>query len=463
MFAQLIALPKARLYWLASVLVVLIGALDWVTGPDVALSVFYLLPIALIAWSAGMGPGLTTALASGAVWLWVEVSTMKPSHPAIPYWNGFVRTSVFCIVGWTISLVANRTRALQALNGSLAQRVDERNAALRAQTDLLESILGSIGEGVVVADMSGKVIRSNSAACRILGMDPGTSEPGSADGSAGRWAPLESALLGDHVDGDEVTWRSKDDGPIQWLVVTCRPVSMADGAQSGTVVVFRDITERRLLERQVAEVGEREQRRLGADLHDGVCQELVGIAFGARLLADSVAQSDPHAFKAANEILEQLNSAITHTREVARGLYLVGLEEDGLVAALDQLAARIRARHGIRCAVCSHSTEPVVDPVTARELFRIAQEAVANALKHGKPTHVQITLDVDENRILLCVENDGTPMAPEISRGTGMGLQMMRHRARLIGGTIGIDSSGPGGTEVVCEIPQRRNPSTTVP
>jgi PAS domain S-box-containing protein len=454
MFDRLTALNRGRILLVAGLCLGVVGAIDWITGPEIALSIFYLVPVALVAASVGKKAGLLTALAAGAIWLGIELSTNHLSHPAIAYWNGGVRTGIFSTFAWIVGLIADRTRELRSLNASLAKKVEERSAALRDQTALLESILNSIGEGVVVADAAGRVVKHNPAAERILGCSPvetdlAAPEPGHDDKPL-----LARALCGERLDGEEIHWRATG----KWIALTGRPVTDSFGTIKGGVVVFRDVTERRFLERQVAEASEREQRRLGEDLHDSVCQQLVSIAFAARLLADKLAETRPVESRIATELVEMLNGAISQARQVARGLYLVGLEEDGLVAVIEGMAAQIRSRHRINCAFCSHTTAPVEDPVTARELFRIAQEAVANALKHGHPEHLQITLDADDQRILLCIENDGIPIPPEEARGDGMGLHLMRHRARLIGGTLTIDSSGPGGTEVVCEIPRWNTP-----
>jgi PAS domain-containing protein len=169
MFDRLIALNRGQIVLLASLCLVVIGTVDWVTGPEIALSIFYLVPVALVAASVGKKAGLATALGAGAVWLGIEVATNHLSHPAIAYWNGAVRTGIFSIFAWIVALIADRTRELRSLNASLAKMVEERSAALRDQTALLESILNSIGEGVVVADAAGRVVKHNPAAERILG------------------------------------------------------------------------------------------------------------------------------------------------------------------------------------------------------------------------------------------------------------------------------------------------------
>ena len=459
MIEQLTALPRLRLFLLAAIGIVVVGAIDLSTGPELAFSIFYLLPIALVAWSASISATLAVALTCGAVWLGIEIATHQLSHPAILYWNGAVRTGVFCIVGWMVALVAKRTRELHGLNDSLAQKVAERSAALRDQSELLESVLDSIGEGVVVADTAGRVVKSNPAARRILGAAP----PDADRVTEPELEPLRRALLGSPVDAEEVPWFADENRPPQWLALTGRPIAGGRSETKGAVVVVRDVTERRLLERQVAEASDREQRRLGADLHDGVCQQLVGVAFAARLLADKLAAAQPAESRAAAEIVALIDSALGQTRQVSRGLYLSGLESGGLAEALDELAEQVRQRNRLDCVCYTRLTSPVDDPVVCRELYRIAQEAVANALKHGRPRHLQLTLDSDERRILLCIENDGLPFPAAPPNGQGMGLQMMRHRARLLGGTLTLDSTGPAGTEVVCEVPRRRHPSTSAP
>jgi PAS domain S-box-containing protein len=449
MLDTLTSLSRPQRLALAAFSLAAVGVVDWMTGPELAFSVFYLIPVALLAWTESRWQGFAAALVAGGTWLLVEISTNHLSHPAIPYWNGTVRTAVFAVVAFTVSLAAERTRELRALNASLAQKVEDRSAALRRQTGLLESILDSIGEGVVVGDAAGRPIKFNPAARAILGMRAEDTVP------ADQPAVFLRALLGEPMDDAEIHWVRQDSPQDQWLVLTARPISQGGERMGGSVLVFRDVTERRHLERQVAETSEREQRRLGADLHDGVCQQLVGIAFAARILADKLSADRPDESRNAAEIADMLNAALAQTRTVARGLYLVELEDGGLVPALEELASQTRFRHRVDCAFDARVSRPVDDPAVSRELYRITQEAVANALKHGLPTRIRIGLEADHRSIRLRVSNDGQPVRPDAARDArGMGLHMMRHRARLIGGSFVFDGSAPDGAEVRCDVPR---------
>lgn len=207
-------------------------------------------------------------------------------------------------------------------------------------------------------------------------------------------------------------------------------------------------------ERQVAEVSEREQRRIGEDLHDGLCQQLVGIAFAARKLAARLSDLSLPETKDATEIAELLGDAISQARDAARGLYLVQLEANGLASALDELATRTRSRHSIACRFIGNITGPIAGETVVTSLFRIAQEAITNAIKHAQTTEIIITLTVDDRKIRLDVEDNGCGLPSGFEAGEGLGLQIMNYRAQMIQATFNIVTRSGGGTRVTCQLSQ---------
>lgn len=223
--------------------------------------------------------------------------------------------------------------------------------------------------------------------------------------------------------------------------------------------IARDITERKRLERELLEISNREQRRIGHDLHDGVCQQLVGIAYLTETLADRLQEKGVTEATDAERISYLINSALTQTRGVARGLFPVRLEENGLVSALEELAANASTLFQIPCSFSFHDPPETVDNGVALHLYYIAQEAIANATKHGQPKHVNMTLQPFKDRFALAVQDDGVGFSSTGGAQTGMGLRIMRYRAQVIGAALEVKSTPGDGTTVTCLfVPVSREP-----
>jgi PAS domain S-box-containing protein len=214
--------------------------------------------------------------------------------------------------------------------------------------------------------------------------------------------------------------------------------------------IARDITERKRLEREVLEISNREQRRIGHDLHDGVCQQLAGIAFMSSTLADDLEERGVPQSAEAEKISGMINEVIDQTRGVARGLFPVRLEEHGLMVALEELAANASELFKINCRFAAKNPPATVDNAIALHLYYIVLEAVANASKHGGAGNVTISLEPMGDRYALKVSDDGRGFTPLAEARTGMGLRIMHYRARVIAATLSLQSRPGFGTTVSC-------------
>lgn len=216
----------------------------------------------------------------------------------------------------------------------------------------------------------------------------------------------------------------------------------------------RDITQRVELEREILAISEREQRRLGHDLHDDLCQQLAGVEFLSQRLAKDLAAGAAGGAAQAREIAQMVQGAMTQTRELARGLSPVRLEAEGLADALRELAAG--TKKVFRCDCHFRCTPPVLLPnhTEAIHLYRIAQEAVNNALKHGKARRIDISLTAENHSISLAVNDNGIGLPSKLPKRKGMGLRIMRYRAEVIGGTLVVEPVPGGGTHVLCTAPE---------
>jgi len=229
------------------------------------------------------------------------------------------------------------------------------------------------------------------------------------------------------------------------------PFSDVDGSQL-VLKLGIDITDRKLLENQVLEAGVMERRRIGQDLHDSLGQTLTGVAFMSKVLAKRLRKKSlPEAEKAA-EIVRQITDLIALTRSLARGLYPVRLEADGLTNALREFAGDTSRRFGISCVFRRGGDVLISDNLAATHLFHIAQEAVTNAIRHGKAKNILIRLDEDEHSASLTIRDDGCGLGGEIRPGEGMGLPIMKYRAGAIGGSLDVSAGPDGGAVVTCSF-----------
>lgn len=249
------------------------------------------------------------------------------------------------------------------------------------------------------------------------------------------------------------------DGALHRMELRVRPVHPVDGSNGrGIVINATDITARKALERELLEIANREQQRMGSDLHDGLSQDLTGIALMLRGAAGQLRKERSEARADVEEVIGLVNAAIESTRMLASGLSPVGGERGGLIAALEALATRMQDGHGVTVSIATQLETPLVLADTAlNHLYRIAQEAVINAVRHGYPNHVEIQVSLADGRIRLRVTDDGRGFGPAAAASTGLGLKIMRYRAQMLDGTLDIAPAGAAGVRVECVCPVASN------
>jgi signal transduction histidine kinase len=240
-----------------------------------------------------------------------------------------------------------------------------------------------------------------------------------------------------------------------WLVGHLREAQreLEHKVEQRTAALTREIAERERLEKEILEISEREQRRIGHDLHDGLCQHLTATAMAAQVVAQRLgAQSRPESADAA-ELVRLIEDGIAMTRDIAHGIAPLEMESAGLVIALRTLAENVSRMFKVACRVDCDVPPPAVDAAAATHLYRIAQEAVNNALRHGKPSQIVLSLSGARARAALTIEDDGTGLPEDWQSGRGLGTRIMAHRASLIGGALSIEPNPTGGTLVTCSFP----------
>jgi signal transduction histidine kinase len=222
-----------------------------------------------------------------------------------------------------------------------------------------------------------------------------------------------------------------------------------------TAKLQHEIEQRIRLEKELLEAGEREQRRIGHDLHDSLGQHLTATAMAGKVLVKKLADKSSPEAAAADRLVAMMEQSIELTRKLARSLHPIELEKNGLASALQNLAANISNAFKVSCRFENSGETGSIESEKEIHLYRIAQEAVSNAIRHGHARNVIISLDSVGERTMLAVTDDGAGLAADARIKTGMGLRIMKYRADMIGATFDIQNLPAGGARAVCIL----NPS----
>lgn len=243
------------------------------------------------------------------------------------------------------------------------------------------------------------------------------------------------------------------EGNVRWVTYSHVPLR-GDGAASGVVCMSRDVTERKALEEELLEISNREQRRLGNDLHDGLGQELTGLSLLLKGLEVQLSREAPQYFEQIAKLTDLMAQTIRSTRSLARGLAPVNLERGGLTEALKHLAARCTDLYGLQCTFgATGGNLPELEEGPATHLYRIAQEATTNAARYAKATRIDIDLKMTSRTLQLTVSDDGIGLTAGLDQGRpGMGLKIMEYRARTLGASLKFEEPAVG-TRVLLKCP----------
>jgi PAS domain S-box-containing protein len=323
----------------------------------------------------------------------------------------------------------------------------------------LQTIVNTAVDAIITADERGTIASVNPAAERMFGYSAAemlgqnvkvlmpSPHREEHDDYVRRYVRTgEKHIIG---IGREVRGRRKDG--------TTFPVDLSvseyqDRTQRFFSGVLRDLSVRKALEQEVLQAAAIEQWRIGQELHDSTGQELTALGLLAEGLVEALTKTSPGEAVLAAKVAEGVKRVLGQVRELSRGLIPVQVDAAGLMAALAELASRTSELHGVNCTFECREQVLVGDNHTATHLYRIAKEAVTNALKHAGAENIMITLESDDQSVALRVRDDGEGFSPAAMESKGMGLRIMRYRAGLINAGLTVGPAEPGGTLVSCTI-----------
>ena len=349
------------------------------------------------------------------------------------------------------------TRTMATIEDITARKRAEQ--ALREANDFNQQVIASAREGIIVHDRQGRPLVWNRFMEELTGCPAA---------EASRGLPLElfpflrhydfdrlfqHALAGQVLDSPDMFHEDARTGRKMWTVARLGPLRDERGTVNGVIVMVDDITERKNLERQLLAISEREQERIGQDLHDGLSQQLTGIILLASSLQEALrARGVPEADD-AHRIEELLLQTQQNLRLTARGLHPVADVPEGLSIALTELATSVSERGDITCRFRCGDQVLISDNRTATHLFRITQEAVHNAIRHGHPKNISVSLTQEKGMLVLQVQDNGRGLGTAQGKNAGMGLRIMQSRSQAMNGKITVHPTQPHGTLVRCTLP----------
>jgi PAS domain S-box-containing protein len=466
-------MPKPLMAACSLALIAALAVLDYATGSRAWIEAFYLAPIALSAWYVGRWTGLLTACVAAGGAVAADILPNFHSSPlAVSLVNGAALLAMYLIFAVLLSDLRQAQEDLEAKARQRAEALLEEmeqhrhtQRSLRSSEERLGLLIESVRDyAILMLDTDGNIVTWNQGAQRLLGY--------SAEEIVARHFeclyPPEEAARGKPAEAmataaEKGTWqdegaRLRKDGTQIWVATVLTALWDEEDELQGYSKVIHDLTARRRLEHELLNAEERQQWRIGQDLHDALGQDLTGIAFLCKELEDALAARGVAESSEAARIVRYANQATLRARALARGLCPVDLAAEGLMGALKQLAEGLAEVFAVACEFQCPQPVLVHDEDAALHLYRIAQEATSNAVKHGQPRQVTIRLGAAGERVVLEVLDDGKGIDPAAAGRSGMGIALMNYRARAIGGALTVAPRPEGGTIVTCWAPRSGQP-----
>jgi PAS domain S-box-containing protein len=440
-------------------LIVTLAALVQLALLGVRTPFILLLPaIMAVAWYGGQGPGLlaTAVGALEAAYLFFEPRFSIRVDDATELFS----LVVFAFLGTAISILCDRLqRSERARRQAEEQALLDTKGFLRESQERLRAVVETAVDAIITIDEGGLIDSVNPAAERMFGylatemigqnvrMLMPLSYREEHDSYLARYLRTgKKHIIG---IGREVRGRRKDGSTFPvYLSVS----EFHDRAQRFFSGILHDLSPLKALEREVLEAATMEQWRIGQELHDSTGQELTALGLLAEGLVEALEKGSPAEAVLATKVAEGLKRVLSQVRALSRGLIPVEVDAAGLMAALAELASRTSELHGVTCTFDCKEPVLVEDNQTATHLYRIAREAVTNALKHSRAKKITISLEGDGRSVTLRIRDDGVGLPREPVEVKGMGLKIMRYRAGLINAQLAVGPAESGGTLVSCTL-----------
>jgi two-component system CheB/CheR fusion protein len=379
------------------------------------------------------------------------------------------------VITYTDITTAKKDEAkIRQLNKDLEERVTKRTRELesairgvRETRDHLAAILANTADGIIIIDPAGTIQSFNPAAEMIFGY--------SADEVVGKnvqrlmpepFAAEHTEYIGNYLRtgkariigiGREVLARRKDGSTVP---IDLRIAELRRDDEHLFIGSIRDLTltkereaDMRMLQAQLAELTARERRRIGLDLHDHVGQSIAASAMVASTLEHKLRSAGSDEADAAAELVTQMREAHSQVREIAKGLAPVMTPDQNIATALAELAKRTHAVHHLACDFASNGKVTIKSLDVTDHLYHIAAESVSNAIRHARASHIHIALTRDDQNLTMIVRDDGVGLPPNHKMQAGIGMNIMRYRANVIGAQLDITPAEGGGTQVRCVLP----------
>lgn len=391
----------------------------------------------------------------GRNWLLGIYRSQAGLHAAATRFSLFGTLIVMCGLAMPVSLLLMYyTYYLTQRDQVLAEQARARLAAIVQDSE--DAIFSETFDGVITS--------WNGGAERLFGFSEAEAiGQASAEIICSKQSSEERQVVGQAEQGTHAENRAveairvRKDGTCVYVLQTISPLNDARGRHVGVSVIARDITDRKNLEREVLESTGREQQRIGRELHDSLGQELTGLSYLAKSLAQKLAANHNPQVETAQTIATGIQRALREVRSAVQGLVPVEVDASGFMVALETLAAQTQDRCGIECRIDSREPVQVDDNVLATHLFRIVQEAINNAVKHSHARQIIVRPESHDGQLSVTVEDDGVGIEEHSRQNGGMGLRIMQYRAGVIDAALAVRPTDAGGTAVVCLVKNHRN------
>lgn len=351
----------------------------------------------------------------------------------------------------------DKTGRLLMLLGTCQDITERRHVeiAARENAERFHLLVDGVKDyAIYMLDADGRVVSWNAGAERIMGYaaDEVLNQPDDAFFTCEdvkRGLPKSVLRTADQKGHCETEgWRVRKNGEHFRAHAVIRAMRAPDGRLRGFAKVVRDVTDIRRLEQAILEIGAEERRRIGQDLHDGLGQHLTGTALLSKALQRRLAKKSKALARDAGTLAQMASQAVAAARDIVKGVDPVG-QASGLQEALEALASDVSSYSRINCRLEQRKAVAVRNPTAAVHLYRIAQEAVTNAVRHGRARNIVLSLSRREKQIHLRIHDDGRGFASPAPHGRG--LKSMEYRARVLGGVLRIESSEGSGSTVSCD------------